>query len=352
MRGGTPDGVHSEIMRRSIVFVIALLSVWTSALTTQSHAQIVVKLGTVAPKDSTWYRILETMGERWKQASAGKVELKIRAGTAGDESDIMRRMRVGQLQAGAVTTVGLSAIDPIAEALHIPLAFRSQDELEYVQSRLAGRIEAALLQKGFVVLNWGEAGWVRFFTKSPVASPADLKKLKLFVWTAGKSTDDIWRDNGFQPVSLSSVDILPSLQTGMVTAIQVPPLAALSNQWFAITKYMTDLRWAPLTGATIITKDAWEAIPADTRPALSKIAREAGVEMQKEIRNMEQQAIDAMVKRGLQIVKVSPEAEREWQKTVEAIYPRLRGDFVPAEYFDEALKLRDEYRASKGSSAK
>jgi TRAP-type C4-dicarboxylate transport system substrate-binding protein len=336
--------------RRSIVFLIAFLVILSGTFSTQIHAQITIKLGTVAPKDSTWYRILETMGERWKQVSAGKVELRIRAGTAGDESDIMRRMRVGQLQAGAVTTVGLSTIDRIAEALHIPLAFQSEEELEYVQSRLAGRMEATLLQKGFVVLNWGEAGWVRFFTTSPVASPEDLKKLKLFVWATGKSTDDIWRDNGFHPVSLSSVDILPSLQTGMVTAIQVPPLAALSNQWFAITKYMTDLRWAPLTGATIITKDAWEGIPGDIRPTLAKIAREAGVEMLKEIRNMEQQAIDAMVKRGLQIVRVSPEAEREWQKTVEAIYPRLRGDFVPAEYFDEALRLRDEYRASKGST--
>jgi TRAP-type C4-dicarboxylate transport system substrate-binding protein len=339
-------------MKRCVVFLVALLVVLAGASSTETHAQIIIKLGTLAPKDSTWYRILETMGERWKQASAGKVELRIRAGTAGDESDIMRRMRVGQLQAGAVTTVGLSTIDPIAEALHIPLAFRSQEELDYVRSRMAVRMEATLLQKGFVVLNWGEAGWVRFFTKSPVASPADLKKLKLFVWAAGKSTDDIWKDNGFQPVSLSSVDILPGLQTGMITAIQVPPLAALSNQWFAITKYMTDLRWAPLTGATIITRDAWEQIPADARPALAKIARESGDQMQKEIRSMEQQALDAMVKRGLQIVKVSADEEGEWQKTVEALYPRLRGSLVPAEYFDEVMKLRDEYRRSRGGSGK
>ncbi|MFB3904209.1 MAG: TRAP transporter substrate-binding protein DctP [Acidobacteriota bacterium] len=340
------------MIKTRCAFLIAFLAVWALALTPEIHAQVVIKLGTVAPKDSTWYRILETMGERWKQASGGKVELRIRAGTAGDESDIMRRIRVGQLQAGAVTTVGLSTIDPVAQALHIPLAFKSQEELDYVQSRITVRMEAILQQKGFVVLNWGDAGWVRFFTKSPVVSPADLKRLKLFVWAAGKSSDDIWKDNGFQPVALSSVDILPGLQTGMITAIQVPPLAALSNQWFAITRYMTDLRWAPLTGATIITRAAWEQIPADIRPVLAKIARESGDQMQKEIRTLEQQAIDAMVKRGLQIVKVTPEAEREWQAIVEAIYPRLRGEFVPAEYFDEVLKLRDEYRHSRRNSGK
>jgi TRAP-type C4-dicarboxylate transport system substrate-binding protein len=319
-----------------------------SLLWTEASAQT-IKLATLAPRDSTWYRILESMGERWKQASGGRVQLRIYAGTQGDESDIMRKIRVGQLQAAAVTTVGLGTIDPVTQALHIPLAFRSQDELDYVLSHIQGEMEKALANKGFVVLNWGEAGWIHFFTKAPVASPDDLRKLKLFVWSSGKSSDGIWKDNGFQPVSLASTDIMPGLKTGMISAIQAPPIAALSNQWFGVANYMTALPWAPLTGATIITKESWEQIPPDLRPTLAKIAQEAGVEMQKEVRTLEQQAISEMVKRGLHVVNVPPEAEREWQKTVEGIYPRLRGDFVPAEQFDEVLRLRDEYRASRRS---
>jgi TRAP-type C4-dicarboxylate transport system substrate-binding protein len=306
-----------------------------------------IKLATLAPRDSTWYRILEKMGERWRQASGGRVQLRIFAGTQGDESDIMRKIRVGQLHAAAVTTVGLGTIDPSTQALHIPLAFRSQEELDFVQSQIQGRMEKTLADKGFVVLNWGETGWIRFFTKAPVASPADLKKLKIFVWSSGKSSDDIWKDNGFQPVSLAATDILPSLKTGMISAIQAPPILALSNQWFGLASYMTDLPWAPLTGATIVSKATWEQIPQELRPQLAAIAREAGVEMQKEVRSLEQQAISEMAKRGLHVVTVPPEAEREWQKTVEAIYPRLRGDFVPAAEFDEVMKLRNEYRASK-----
>lgn len=329
------------------ILISSMLLFLLSGTCPAQSGDAVIKLATLAPRDSTWHRIIEGMGARWKQESGGRIQLKIQAGTAGDESDIMRKVRVGQLQAAAVTTVGLGAIDAATQALHIPLAFQSQEELDYVQSRIRGRMEKALDQKGFVVLNWGETGWIRFFTKAPVVFPADLKKLKLFVWATGKSSDDIWKDNGFQTVALASTDILTSLQTGMVGAIQVPPLAALANQWFAITRYMTDLRWAPLTGATIISKTAWARIPKELQPLCLKISEEAGEQMQREIREAERQAIDAMVKRGLTVVQVPPEAESEWQKLVESTYPRLRGDLVPAEEFDEVMKLRNEFRAFK-----
>ncbi len=332
-------------LTKFLAVCFALWICWTPL-----SAQKVIKLATLAPKDSTWHKILENMGQRWKQASNGQVILKIFPGTQGDESDIMRKIRVGQLQAGAVTTVGLGTIDATTQALHIPLAFESSQELDFVHSRIAGRMESALSQKGYVVLNWGEAGWVRFFTSSPVAKPDDLRKLKLCVWATGTSSDDIWKDNGFHPVSLSTVDILPSLQTGMINAIQVPALAALSSQWFAFTKYMTDLPWAPLTGATIVDKKVWESLAPDLQKTLADIARETGVQLQKEIRAMEQQAIDAMVKRGLQVIKVPPEGLQQWHQLVESIYPRIRGTFIPPEVFDEVMRLRNEYRRTQAGA--
>jgi TRAP-type C4-dicarboxylate transport system substrate-binding protein len=328
--------------------ILLLLAGLTSS--TAAGERLVIKLATLAPKDSTWHKILETMGEKWKKASAGEVQLRIFAGTLGDESDIMRRIRVGQLQAAAVTTVGLGTVDASTQALHVPLAFASHEELDYVQSRIAPRMEKALHDKGLVVLNWGDAGWVHFFTKAPVARPSDLKKLKIFVWATGASSDDIWKDKGFQPVSLSAVDILPGLQTGMISAIQAPPLAALANQWFAFTKYMTDLQWAPLTGATIISRKTWDQVPAQLQPEFLKAAGEAGAQLQTEIRKLEKEALDAMTKRGLQIVPVPPDAAKEWATMVESIYPRIRGEMIPPEYFDEVLRLRNEYRAGRGGA--
>ncbi len=319
-----------------------------------SAKNVVIKLATVAPKDSTWHEFLQDLDDKWREASGGTVRLKIFAGTLGDEDDIMRRIRIGQLDAATVTSAGLSTVHAAAKAFHIPLAFASYEELDYVQSRIAKTLEAALKAKGIIVLSWGDAGWVHFFTKSPVQHPDDLRKQKLFVWAAGDTTEveELWKKMGFKPVPLSSVDMLPALQTGMITAYQAPPLAALANQWFAFTDSMTDLKWAPLTGATVISTRAWSRIPADLRPILLKLTQETGAKLRNDVRELEQNAIAAMIKRGLQVVPVPPEALKEWEALTRSVYADIRGKIVPTEYFDEVLRLRDEFRASSSGSAK
>lgn len=334
---------------------LIMVALGLALLSMPAHARsIVVKLATVAPPDSTWHQYLQEIDEQWREISNDQVQLKIYAGTLGDEGDIMRRIRIGQIDAATVSTVGLSTVDAAATALHIPLAFTSYQELDYVRARIAGPIEEILQQKGIVVLNWGHGGWVRFFTKTPLQRPADLPAQKLFVWSTGDTThaEEIWKSVGVKPIPLSSVDILPALQTGMINAYQAPPLLALANQWFAFSEWMTDMRWAPLVGATVISRQTWERIPAELRPKLLAVTREAGRRLDAQVRKQEQEAIDAMLKRGLKPVAVPPDALKEWQALTKSIYPEIRGAMIPAEYFDRALKLRDEYRAAHGQTGK
>ncbi len=309
---------------------------------------VVIKLATIAPKDSTWHRQLQEMGARWAEVSDGEVQLKIYAGTLGDEPDIMRKVRIGALDGALVTMNSLGTIHPVTESFNIPLAFASHAELDYVRDGLAPVMEDALADKGFIVLHWTEAGWVHFFTKTPVRTPDDLRQHKLFVWAGTSSTteaEELWRQLGFQPVPLTSIDILPAQQTGMITALPTPPLAALANQWFPLSPYMTDLKWAAVLGATIITARSWEKIPPEHRPAIAKIAREVGIGLTADVRQLEQDAMDAMLKRGLEVVAVSDETFIEWQTTVESVYPQIRGNMIDEEYFDEVIRLRDQYRA-------
>ena len=320
-----------------------------AAASFSSNAETVIKLATVAPKDSIWHENLKRVDARWQAASNGQVRLRIYAGTLGDEDDILRRVRVGQLDAAAISMAGLSSIDSATKAMHIPLAFTSNEEMEYVRDRIALQLEPILAAKKFVVLTWGEVGWVHFFTKQPVKTPDDLRRQKLFVWSNGDSSDSerLWQDLGFNTVSLSSIDIMPALQTGMITAYQAPPLMALANQWFPFTGYMTDLKWAPLSGATVVTQRAWNKVPEAFRKELVDIARNEGLKLQHEVRKLEQEAKDAMVKRGLEIVPVNKTDMQAWLNAAEAGYPGIRGAVVPEEFFDETMRLRDEFRAGK-----
>jgi TRAP-type C4-dicarboxylate transport system substrate-binding protein len=212
------------------------------------------------------------------------------------------------------------------------------------------KLEAGLEEKGFVVLNWADGGWVRFFAKQPVAVPDDLRKLKLFSWAGDAEAVETWRSAGFNPVPLPSTEIATALQTGLVEALGSPPQVAVISQFFNHARNMTDLRWQLLLGATLVTKATWEKIPADVRPALLQAAQEAGTRLRREIRDAEGPDVEAMRKRGLNVVAVQPAQREQWARLSESLYPRIRGKIVPAEAFDEALRLRDEYRRTKGAS--
>jgi len=174
------------------IVIISLIAMVSTVL----NADVVIKLATVAPKDSIWHTHLKKIDQRWQHATDGQVKLRIYAGTLGDEDDILRRVRVGQLDAAAISTAGLSSIDRATQAMHIPLAFISNEEMEYVRNGVAKQLELLLAAKHFKVLTWAEVGWVHFFTKEPVVTPDDLRKQKLFVWSNGDSarSEKLWQD--------------------------------------------------------------------------------------------------------------------------------------------------------------
>src|SRR5512134_1443954 len=336
----------SKIKRATVGLLLAACAL--SAPGNAWSAPTVVKMATLAPEGSSWYRVLQEMGEEWRKVSGGAVTLRIYpGGVAGDEDAMIRKMRVGQIQAAAITGIGLAYLEPSFYALHIPMMYESDEEFDSVRDRYAPALERMLEEKGFVVLNWGDAGWVHFFSKTPVVTPAEAKALKLFMWSGDTNLVQLYKETGFHPVPLSTSDLLPSLQTGMVNGYSSTPLASLAFQWFGLAPNMADLRYAPLTGATVIERKAWEKIPAELRPKLLEASRLAGRKLRVEIRRLNQEALAVMVKNGLKIHSVPPEVQAQWRKMVEDVYPRVRGKIMPAAAFDAVKKYRDEYRAAE-----
>lgn len=310
-----------------------------------AQAPMIIRMATLVPDGSSWHLVLKETAEKWKTISGGKVTVRLfPGGVAGDDPDVVRKMRLGTLNAGVLTSVGVGEIDKSVYALGVPLMYDSYEELYHVLEKMRPRLEAGLEAKGFVVLNWIDGGWVRFFTQEPVAAPDDLRALKLFSWAGDAEAVSVWRSAGFNPVPLPATEIATALQTGLVSALGAPPQVAVISQYFNHARNMTDLRWQLLLGATLIAKPSWEKIPAELRPGLLEATREAGRRLRREIRDSEQKDIEAMRKRGLTVVPVSARQRTEWQKLTETLYPSIRGPIVPADAFDEAMRYRDEYR--------
>lgn len=329
------------------------MSVLLLGCVTPAMPQTVIKMGTLAPDGSPWHQALQSMGERWRKISAGQVKLVIYpGGVLGDEPDMVNKMRIGQIQAAGLSGAGLSGIEPGVMALQIPMMFDSYEELDYVRERVAPRLEKMVEARGYVVLNWGDVGWVHFFTTRPASRMGDMRKMKLLTLAGDNDTLELWKANGFRAVPLAATDILTGLQTGLVDAVPNTPLFALLDQSFGIARNMIDVKWAPLIGATVITRRMWDSLPAAQRSDMMKAAREAGVSLRDGIRKMGDEAIVTMQKRRLQVIHADAAALAEWRREAEGVYPKLRGGQVPAELFDEVRKLRDEYRATAVGSRK
>ncbi len=331
----------STFPRRAFVALVA------AALAVTVVAAPKLKLGTLAPVGTSYHKTLMTMAETWRKESGGAVDLNIFAGgKLGGEAEMVGLMQVNSLQATMLTAVGLAEIEPGVTGLqNIPMGFHTLAEVDYVGERLHPLLQERMAKKGFVVLFWVDSGWVRFFTKEPIVHPADLRKLKLFSWSGNPAQVELYQSAGFDAKALETADIVPGLGTGLIDAVPLPPFYAMAAQVDSRAPYMLDLNWAPLVGALVVRKETWEKIPEATRVKLLEAAAKAGAEIKATGRREMAESVAAMEKRGLKVQAVSPEIEAEWRAISEKVYPNIRGKLVPADIFDETMRLLAECRA-------
>ena len=308
-----------------------------------------LRIGTLAPKNSLYHRQLLEIGEAWRQAQGGNAKYVVFPdGSQGGEAELARRMRIGQLQGALLSIVGLSEIEPSINALQsIPLLFKTWEEVDYVREKMRASMEKKFLDKGFVVLAWGDAGWVRFFSKDALMRPDDFKKMKFFSFAGESEQQEIMKSLGFTPVPLETTDILPSIQTGMINVVPSTPYFALATQIYGKVPHMLEINWAPVVGALVVTQKAWDDMSPAGRQALRTAGEKAGVQIRNKARQEVEEAVEAMRKRGLVVNKPNPDQLREWQELADKLYPRIRGNLVPAETFDEVLQHVKAYRAGR-----
>lgn len=315
-----------------------------------AQAPVQLRIGSLVPKNSQYHQQLMEMGEGWRAAQGSQARFTVFTdGSQGGEAELARRMRIGQLQGALMSVVGLREIEPTVAALqNLPLLFRGWEEVDHVREKMRPAMEQRFLERGFVVVAWGDAGWVRFFSKEPAQRPEDFKRMKFFAWGSEPEQQAIMKNLGYTPVPLETADILPAMQTGMINVVPATPYFALASQIYNTASNMLDINWAPIVGALVVTKKAWDAMSPAAQQALKVGGEKAGLAMRQQARREVDEAVEAMKKRGLKVNKPTPEQMREWSELAERLYPRIRGSMVPAETFDEVFLHLKAYRAGKG----
>ncbi len=312
-----------------------------------AEARVALRLATVAPKGSAWHLILEKMTAAIGRETGGEVRIRILAGgAAGDETDTIRKMRIGQVHLAAVSNAGLAELDASAWTLSIPMIFRDYAEWDHVREAVNPTIAESLQEHGFRVLAWADVGWLHFFAKEPVRTLEDLQSLRL----AGSATDqtavDLLRWAGFDPVPINTVEMVSGFQTGLIEAAALPIILAEGSQLYRSAEFMNDLKWAPLQAALIVHDTGWEMLDPSQQEVIRRLAAEAAAEFRRTNREQEQRSLAAMESRGLEVIEASPEFEAAWIEAAAKTYPLVRERLVPAPVFDRVVRLRDEFRAA------
>ena len=327
-----------------------LLAAWVMAGTPTVQAKTQqLRIGSLVPKNSLYHRQLIDIADSWRTAQgAGARYVVFPDGVQGGEAEMARRMRIGQLQGALLSVVGLREIEPSIAALQaMPLLFRNWEEVDYVREKMRPAMEKKFLDKGFVVLAWGDAGWVRFFSKDAALRPDDYKRMKFFAWGSEPDQQNIMKSLGYTPVPLETTDILPAIQTGMINVVPSTPYFALATQVYNSAPHMLEINWAPIVGALVVTRKAWDGMSPEVQKVVRAASDKAGAEIRTKARQEVEEAVDAMKKRGLTVNTPNAAQMKEWNDLAEKLYPRIRGTMVPAETFDEVMGHLKTFRAGQ-----
>ncbi len=305
--------------------------------------KIVVKMATLAPEGTEWHGLLVDLGQQWTEATNGEVRLRIYpGGVVGDEPDMIRKMRIGQIHGAAITNEGMTELNPYFTAFYMPMLYQSYDEVDFVRSRLNDDLLSVTEKNGFKILTMVDVGWAYWFSTKPIYTPGDLKKTKIFIWAGDYQSTALYEKHGYQPVPLAMTDVLSGLQTGLVNSLGFNPMYALSQQLFGIADNMLDMKWGNLTAAIVIDVRTWKRIKPKHQAAMVKIAQKIGKGFQDKNRHETDKAVDVMKQYGLKVNTPTDEQVAEWKAFIERMYPDIRGSLIDENAFDKLMEIKKE----------
>jgi len=317
-------------------------------ISTQVFAQrvITLRMASPVPENTPWGKMFNELAAEWRRITNGQVELRVfHNGVAGSEKEVVRNLRVNQIQAAVLSTYGLYEISPEVMTLSCPFMIRNDDELDLVLAGVKGELEQKINSKGYFNLAWARIGWVKFFSKQPIFVPADLKSQSLGTNSDQAEMNQVFRSMGFQMVPVAQNDILIALNSNMVDAV-FSSLAAVGNsQVFGLARNMASINVAPFIGSIVFNQRAWNTIPERFRPQMIEAARRLERELDVTVREFEKDMTKTMEEFGLTVNRLSSEQEQFWYDEIGRITPNLIGTMLDRDIYNKIDAMLREFRS-------
>ncbi len=323
-----------------------LIGLVVAALLAGTAAAADIKIASIAPDGSHWIVQMRAGAEEIRMRTGGRVTFKFYpGGVMGNDAQVLRKVRAGQLQGGAFASGGLAERYSGMSIYGIPLLFRSQDEVDFVRPQIDPQMAAGLDKAGFVSFGFTEGGFANPLSNEPIHSVDDMRRKKVWVPDGDQMSFLAMETMGLSPVVLPVTDVLTGLQTGLIDVTFASPVTALVLQWHTKVKYITALPVSYSMGIFAIEKNTFSALtPADQQVVREVMGRYLG-QLDREARDDNRKATEVLAKAGVQAVTVNSSDVEGWRRTVEGLYPKLRArSDVDVALLDKLLMVLAEYR--------
>ena len=331
-------------VKANLVALILLAVVWCGPAAW--GADHTIKFATIAPEGSTWTNVMREYDAAIRKESGGRLAFKIYAGgVQGEDKDVIKKIRIGQLHSAGFTGVGLGEIAPMVRILDSPFLFRSYEEVDHVYETFQKEFEQAFADKNYVLLGWAEVGFVYVFTNTPVRTVADMDGVKMWMWEGDPVAEATFKAFGVNPIPLSIVDVLTSLQTGLINGAYVSPYAAVALQWNTRVKYMMSVPLADACGAVVVSRKIYDSLPADLQEILLRNGRKYMRELTRKSREENAAAIQTLKKNGVLVIDVASEKTlQEYVKLGGQARASLVGRLYDGQFLQKVEAAIENYR--------
>lgn len=309
-------------------------------------AQVTIKLATVAPEGSSWMEDMRSGARAITARTQGRVKFKFYGGgVQGNDKQVQRKMRTGQLHGGAFTSGGLNRFQRDADIFSLAMLFRTIDEAVYVRQQLEPEIRQRLEDAGYVNFGLAAAGFAYMMSNKPLKTLADLKGQKVWTPEGDRPSFAALQALGVAPVVMPLTDVLTGLQTDLLDSVSVPPVAAIVLQWHTRLKYITDVPVAYAYGALLIDKRIFSRIAPEDQAVVREVMEGIYQKFDQNGVRDNARAMKALQDNGLVLVEADPGEVAQWRSKVMASHRQLaaQGLFDP-QLLDQIEGLLADYR--------
>jgi TRAP-type transport system periplasmic protein len=331
-------------MRKAVASILLLalaLAIPGSPQTASAaKAKNMIRIATLAPRDTELTRGFARIDRALRQATGDGWGIQLYpSGIAGDEKDVIRKMRVGQMDGSVITTTGLSQIVRDVTVLDAPGVINNYTELERVQGAMSKEWAGSFEKAGFKLIAWGEVGQYRYFSAKPVRRPADLKTMRPWIWPESYTLREIYKTVGATGVPLGVPEVYGALQTGMVDAVVSTAIATVALQWHTKLKFVTNRTHGVLLGAMIMTNDKWNGIPPEVKATLEEQIRANTEGDARNVRQDDDKAFKKLLTRGYTGTDYTPQGEQEYQALAKTVREAMIGRVYPKSLLERVIGI-------------